>query len=543
MEYYDKKSRMLLSDAPCFKNEEELNFYNIQKPITLEEWKTYFVHFYENIPDFFYKSNYPLFIKRKFDNIRLFEINYQNYTGISRLCDLDIYVENKKIGEKLYENLLNYISDKFANLVFAFDESYTASNYKTEISKDDISYLKFFLIKSFLPELEGIYNLIIKEPHRLIVQEEQICDISDSNYIDIASINKIFLNQNFLANIPDNHRLSKTKLFLIIKKRFDKSLFPTKSYKIKKFYDSDTPENRFVLYFTKLLYNYFDELKSNLKEKQGTYLNNELLSKVNHTSTMLENILSNPLWKEIGQLNFIPFGSTVLQKKEGYRQLFRLYSLFQLTARFDVFQNDFKNIIENKETSLLYEYWCFFQLKDILDSRLKLKNIVPVVRNDTFKQNIVEGVALSYKSDIKFYFNKTFNGKSKESYSLAYRPDFAIINKNGEKLLFDAKNKGIRDNFYGEENEGDINTYKQEDIDKMHTYKDAISEVYGAFILYPGLKTEIFSCHNCQGDNFSGVGAIAIKPKDENNGDNNEQQEGFNKIIEIIDSFLRLDTL
>jgi hypothetical protein len=59
MEYYDKKTRMLLSDAPCFKNEEELNFYNIQKPITLEEWKTYFVHFYENIPDFFYKSNYP----------------------------------------------------------------------------------------------------------------------------------------------------------------------------------------------------------------------------------------------------------------------------------------------------------------------------------------------------------------------------------------------------------------------------------------------------------------------------------------------------
>lgn len=530
---------MLLSAEPCLKNEEELDPYNIQQPVILEEWKTYFVRFYETPPDFFLNLTRSSFITRTFDNLNLFEIAYKNYTGISRLGNLSIYVKNQKIGEKLYERLLDYISDKFSNLIFAFDESYTASNYKSDISKDDISYLKFFLIKPFLNELEGIYNLIIKEPHRLIVQEEHLCDISDSNYIDINSINRIFLNQKSLVNIPENHRLAKTNLALLIKKNFNKSLFLTKSYKTRKYYDLDTPENRFILYFTQLLYNYFDELKNNLKATQGTYLNNDLLIKVNHAHEILENILSNPLWKEVGQLNLIPFGSTILQKKEGYRQLFTLYSLFQLTVRFEVFQNDFKNIIENKDTALLYEYWCFFQLKDILDCKLKLKKIVPIVINSTFKQDIVEGIALTYEPNVIFYFNKTFIGRSQESYSLNYRPDFTIVNNSGQKLLFDAKNKGMRNNnFYGDESEGDITTYKQEDIDKMHTYKDAINNVYGAFILYPGLKTEIFPCHNCQKGHFNGVGAIALKPKDENHPYNNEQQEGFNKLIEIIDNFL-----
>jgi len=545
MEYYDKSSRMVLSDAPFFNNEEDLIPNNIQEPIIFEEWKTYFVRFYENIPNSFKKIKELPFISKKFENIKLFEINFQNYTGISRLCNLNIYVENKKIGEKLYENLLSYISDKFANLIFAFDESCTASNYKSEISDNDIPYLKFFLIKSYLSQLEGIYNLIIKEPHRQIVQEEHPSDLSHSDYLNVTSINKIFLNQNFLTKIPENHRLSNTKLYLIINNIFNKSLFPAKSYQIKKFYDLDTPENRFILYFTKILYSYLDDLNKNLKNREGTYLNNDFPLKIKDKANMLENILSNPLWKEIGQLNFIPFGSTVLQKKEGYRQLFRLYSIFQLTARFDVFQNDFQNIIENKDTSLLYEYWCFFQLKDVLERKLKLKKIEFFINNETFQQNITEGICLIYKNDITFYFNKTFSGKSNESYSLNYRPDFSIIDKNGKKLLFDAKYKGNRKNgLYGVEYEGDIDGFKQEDIDKMHTYKEAINDVYGAFILYPGLKTEIFPCHNNKGS-FNGVGAIALKPQMPNDDSKTieKDNQGIKKIEDIIDEFLIQDML
>ena len=49
--------------------------------------------------------------------------------------------------------------------------------------------------------------------------------------------------------------------------------------------------------------------------------------------------------------------------------------------------------------------------------------------------------------------------------------------------------------------------FKNEDIYKMHTYRDAIRGCLGAYVLYPGTETRIFSIHN--DSKLNGVGAIA----------------------------------
>ena len=48
--------------------------------------------------------------------------------------------------------------------------------------------------------------------------------------------------------------------------------------------------------------------------------------------------------------------------------------------------------------------------------------------------------------------------------------------------------------------------FKNEDIYKMHTYRDAI-RLFRCLCLYPGTETRIFSIHN--DSKLNGVGAIA----------------------------------
>lgn len=131
------------------------------------------------------------------------------------------------------------------------------------------------------------------------------------------------------------------------------------------------------------------------------------------------------------------------------------------------------------------------------DLFLQLREVRPLVKEDKFSQSLQEGLCLHYDDGVTFCFNRTFSGsrgcdqllmteayRVNESYSLEFRPDIAI-GYSGKWLLLDAKNKG-ESGFYGEEKDGLIGACKPEDLYKMHTYRDALVDVVGAFVLYPG---------------------------------------------------------
>jgi predicted component of viral defense system (DUF524 family) len=100
----------------------------------------------------------------------------------------------------------------------------------------------------------------------------------------------------------------------------------------------------------------------------------------------------------------------------------------------------------------------------------------------------------------------------KESYSHNLIPDI-VVSKDENMLIFDAKYKGKGRNgsFYDEDDQGGISSWKDADIDKMHTYREAIQNVVGAFILYPGEKSVIYPSHDAK-RLFEGVGALPLKP-------------------------------
>lgn len=299
----------------------------------------------------------------------------------------------------------------------------------------------------------------------------------------------------------------------------------------------------------------------------------ECLSEAKAIHRMLEEIFHEEFFAEIGKLDIMPQNNQVLQKREGYSQIFSAYSMIDLALQLDWRGKDQIYEGESKNVALLYEYWLFFELYKMIDS---INGCEPVLQkgDDDFLRICDSGLVISLQEGkkscqafvierlhlkVNLYYNRTFSktdfqtARYEGSYSRSFRPDYTIAIfpdtycsgcNNGEDaalkegavsyLHFDAKyrvtdltsliGKNIEDEAFTEDKtDAVVNTYKRGDLLKMHTYNDAIRRTIGSFVLYPGSQDG----NNSEGTVFSlydevlpAVGAFAIRPGNDGQGEN-----------------------
>ncbi|SMP46040.1 protein of unknown function [Desulfonatronum zhilinae] len=279
--------------------------------------------------------------------------------------------------------------------------------------------------------------------------------------------------------------------------------------------------------------------QNTLRAESRWTLNQDLAEDLEKLEHGLRRFAQAGLWRDVGQMRFLPASSQILQRREGYRELFRLNALLTLRTQCNFDLPDFACILETKDTPTLYEYWAFFVIKDLLDKRFDMRShdIVYYEVSDPKERKILFGRVLSYKEDVRLYFNRTFSARL-ESYSHDLRPDI-VIEQGHRRLILDAKFKGSRpeESFNGGEEKikGTIESWRKEDIDKMHAYRDAIVDVQGAFILFPGTETEnkLFLPRD-KVNSFPGVGALALRPGTDANAD----PEGIEVVAKWLNAFL-----
>jgi predicted component of viral defense system (DUF524 family) len=337
----------------------------------------------------------------------------------------------------------------------------------------------------------------------------------------------MFTASDRYAPLKSGHSLRDTHLGRTITHKTGRNLYPTEAIEERKHLTVDTNENRFVKHFLQAVQRRLNGLQNALNPGKKGYLNPDIEQNLETMTKKIGGLLADPLWYDVGTMSFIPFSSQVLQRREGYRQLFQLYSLLQLASVCDFFnRNDFRNLLETKDTPTLFEYWSFFVIKKILDGMLKIRSCGSVVSDNSLEQNVEDGLSIRYEDGITLFFNKTYQGtkgcqpgdslagtkESSESYSHDLRPDI-VIEHNNRLLIFDAKFKGERGGFYGDSGDETVISCKNEDIDKMHCYREAIQGVIGAYILFPGENAAIYSAHNATSI-YQGVGALPLKPEE-----------------------------
>ena len=524
---------------------------NDSEIVQLDEWQTYYLKFYsdeldKSIPELFRQEDFKnsgTFIIDKIADI--YVVNFQNYVGKSRIGSVKLEIINRKINKDQYQSLLSYITTRYIDLVYQFsktsnnDKSHTGYSQKRTEVGSNLNYIDFLFLKQKLlaknsrhhASIDEILNLIIKEPHYKIEREFENTPMELVRTIDPARLIEAVTTGKNLQKLSDGHTLLCTPLAIKLKQISTQQIayFPINIKEEKKYHSFDTPENRFIKYFLEQLLQLLNQLKKQFSAMEKTYFNPELEDDLNCLISPIKDCLEDQLWREVSVMRYIPTNSQVLQRKEGYRQLLSLYSLMQLASQYDFNNFDFKNLVESKDTNILYEYWCFFTVKDILDKllgkSLSCAQLVSESREQT-NQELNEGTWLYYENDVQLGFNITFSSHHL-SYSQEYRPDI-VIKYNGKHLIFDAKHKlkGWDD---------DYSKPKKEDIDKMHTYRDAIKNTVGAFILYPGESNELYRFHGADYD-YEGVGGITLIPDNTNSGqpvDKKQLETLIKQFIEI----------
>ena len=241
------------------------------------------------------------------------------------------------------------------------------------------------------------------------------------------------------------------------------------------------------------------------------------------TLEQLDIVLHHDLFKDLGTLTRFPADDQVLQRREGYRDVYRAYLEFELAALLSWRGSDSSHDAGQRDVATLYEYWAFlqlaqlvaklsgqsFDLRSLVETRSDGLNVVLQSGKETVLSGFVE--RFGRKLAVELCFNRTFRqgAESLGSWTRPMRPDYSLIISSPADepaafepvvLHFDAKYRvnfvselfGVDDDIViGNEPASPGPEMRRggalrADLLKMHAYRDAIKRSAGAYVLYPG---------------------------------------------------------
>ncbi len=474
-------------------------------------------------------------------------------------CKVELEVQSIKSGYRDdYRDMLELITEKCTDLLLQAN-SPVLQHFEIDYTKDSQTlYQKFAFIKSVIgtDEFSEAIHRIVTAPVTNWTEITEEKDIRNARRFSNKNIKEI-LKGSKRTNLPDTHYL----------RSFGIDTLPERITTIRKTDSVDTPENRFIKHALENFLKFCTDINNKAKDFGHKKMENESELLIRE----LENQLHHSVFKDISRPSTLKLNSPVLQRKEGYREVLRVWLMFDLAAKLIWTGGDDIYSGGKKDIATLYEYWLFFKLLDLFQSTFEIepKDISDLIKEtpDGLNLQIKQGkfTALrgvydsgSRKLNIRFNYNRSFSGKktypNAGSWTTTLRPDYTLsfwpfglseVDAEKQEIIvhvhFDAKYKianltdfleqNTENDLYEEKTENRKGIYKNADLLKMHAYKDAIRRTGGAYVLYPGDKSI-----NQKGfhEIIPGLGAFPVKPSKTDSGIG--ELKAF--ILEIIEHFI-----
>lgn len=475
------------------------------------------------------------------------------------LCKVELEVQSIKSGYRDdYRDMLELITEKCTDLLLQAN-SPVSQHFEIDYTKESQTlYQKFAFIKSVIgtDEFAAAIHRIVTAPVTKWTETTEEKDIRNARRFSNTNIKEI-LKGGKRNKLPERHYL----------RSYGIDTLPERITTIRKTDSVDTPENRFIKHVLENFLKFCTDINNKAKEFRHKKMENESDLLIRE----LESQLHHSVFKDISKPITLKLNSPVLQRKEGYREVLRVWLMFDLAAKLIWKGGDDIYSGGKKDIATLYEYWLFFKLLDLFQSifYIEPKDISDLIKEtpDGLNLQIKQGkfTALSgvydsgnRKLNIRFNYNRSFSGKKNYpdsgSWTTTLRPDYTlsfwpygISETEAEKqelivhVHFDAKYKiANMIDFLDQNTENDLDEekaehrkgiYKNADLLKMHAYKDAIRRTEGAYVLYPGDKSI-----NQKGfhEIIPGLGAFPVKPSKTDSGIG--ELKAF--ILEIIEHFI-----
>ncbi len=492
-------------------------------------------------------------------------LNFRSYVGKSFLdvkkdnqksIPIPVEVRSKKIDYfNQYSAMIADLSQHALSLIFEVNsplyQEFVIANEEKLTYYEDFMFLEYLFRQDNLPV---VFEYLSKNMHSQLINHDEIVPISLANNLNSSSLNNLVSRPNQLFKTDSQIKMAE-KL---------NGYLPINIHQVKHEDSIDTPENQFFKYFLDMLQNLVEKLLSNSKKGY-------IQDKLKFFREEIEYYLSAKFFNHISTMDYVPFNSQILQKKEGYRDIFQYFLMLEFSFRlsWDDLNNKFKGF--EKKLSELYEYWCYFEILKVLNDlsiiKIDFEDVFEVNRSK-WGINVIKGKRSSKKFKlnirghdvyIELFYNLTFSDKTDyKSYSLAFKPDYTLLittTVNQHFIHFDAKYRSELEiiDFYekigeksGSEIEKEIEkrdaleekeyVFKDADIYKMHTYKDSILLSSGSYVLYPGTKSKYFKQEDLV---IPSVGAFSLTP-----GNTDIEEDNLTKFIKsVIETLLFQDGL
>jgi predicted component of viral defense system (DUF524 family) len=408
---------------------------------------------------------------------------------------------------------------------------------------------RFAFLRSLIGsrQFRDALHRITTHPHQRWEPEETICD-THRGFRPDAKVVRQLARATRRSSLPVTHPLAKVVASL-----------PERISIYRNVQSEDTPENRFIKFVLQTFVSFLNRMRLTLEEI-GSASDARLRKEIAMLENQLETCLGADVFRNVLDPDMLPLGSAVLQRKEGYREVYQAWLKFDMAARLVWHGGDDVYGAGQRDIATLYEYWVFFKLLNIVVGVFQLEK--PAVQ--TLIEETADGFGLKLKSGehlafegfflgsarplrVRFSYNRSFTRnydpgasgswteRMRPDYTLSLWPaDFKEHEAEAQELMvhvhFDAKYRIENiEQIFGRDDteldeagrERDLNTEKQEqregrykraDLLKMHAYRDAIRRTQGAYVLYPGESTRQWQEWEGYQEILPGIGAFPIRP-------------------------------
>jgi predicted component of viral defense system (DUF524 family) len=464
-------------------------------------------------------------------------LNVRAQLADGRVAVLPLEVRSRKLGYlRHFRWMLRDIADGMAELVmhrfspsaqrFAIDETQDAATL----------YQRFAFLKSLLESdvFEGSIQQVLHRPYRAWVEETESRPPGRGVPSRSAVIQQLTqpgprVSAGLLARTLGLASLPRT----LQVRRTEASL--------------DNVPNRFVAFALRRWRDVTAQIGDALKGATSqTSPVQRGLREVEALLDRIDAVLSQEPLREVGPLTSFPGSNQVLQKREGYREIYRAWVQFEAAAQLAWEGGETVYTAGQRDVATLYEYWVYLTLarevSELCGSPLDFSELLEASDNGVnlglrrgTRRVLTGGIErLGRRLTIEVWFNRSFSSSSKpaESWTETMRPDISLHIRPAapdpsffygdvwvhfdakyrvESVLEDGAASRDEDEEAAETTEGHDaeGRGRRDDLLRMHAYRDAITRSSGAYVVFPGRTVETRRKYQ---EILPGLGAFALVP-------------------------------
>jgi uncharacterized protein len=432
-------------------------------------------------------------------------INFGNEIGLSDLVIridglsyLRIVLEvfpSKISYKKDYQAIIADVTKEVYGIVFDFLKK-TYQGYK-QCNTHSSSPVEFFaVINSIYHDFIKAADMILAQPHHILETTHEILPAHKIKRMDSRTIRWIEKHPDQTCRVNGNVSVER-------------------ALAVKKQVTYDTQENRMIKFILLSTEKKLKNFKNNYLRLQRD-ADQEFIKQIDEMVLNINRRGKMSFLVDVGTYEASAGMSLVFSMAPGYRDLYKYYLMLLrgLAISGDVFN------ISIKDLALLYEYWCFIKLNSLMKKKYKLisQDVVRVQGNGLYISLVKgRGSKVRYKNLVGDTITLSYNPTLGEIPTVAQKPDnvLSLVKKSADdhdrqyEYVFDAKYKIA---YPSDDGENEYHRYlgetpgpKEEDINSMHRYRDAIvyhsgAEPYerimfGAYVLFPYGDEEEYRKH------------------------------------------------